>query len=63
MDQKDAEMLGNRMQMLLKSSDGGYTRDAGPICPREAESRHDWDALLYTFYTRKPKVLTSETVL
>ncbi|KAJ3556116.1 hypothetical protein NM688_g2200 [Phlebia brevispora] len=50
MDTKHANVVNSRLSLLFKSVDGAYTREARPFANFEAESRHDWDALMFNFY-------------
>ncbi|KAJ3554602.1 hypothetical protein NM688_g3021 [Phlebia brevispora] len=50
METKQANLLQARLTLVFNSVDGAYTRGAREFNPLEAESRHDWDALLFNFY-------------
>lgn len=50
LEKAQASILSEKFSQLLASVDGAYTRSMIPTNTLEAESRHDWDALLYNFY-------------
>lgn len=63
LDQHLADMMESRLSLLFKSVDGAYTKEARPSAVREAESRHDFDAMFNNFYVDEVQQVTSPEVL
>ncbi|KAF7790836.1 hypothetical protein EIP86_001793 [Pleurotus ostreatoroseus] len=57
-----ANIMASRLSLLLKSVDGAYTKEARLPLSREAESRHDFDALFANFFVDDVKQVTSPDV-
>ena len=58
-----AAIMASRLSLLLKSVDGAYTKEARLTLTREAESRHDFDALFTNFFVDNVEQVTSPDVL
>ncbi|KAJ7241035.1 hypothetical protein B0H12DRAFT_1326317 [Mycena haematopus] len=61
-------VVGHRLSTLLCASVGAFTlhqRTFQPAAPnvKEAESRHEWDALFYRFYVAKDEITSPSVVL
>jgi hypothetical protein len=58
-------IIADRLSLLLSATVGAFTlaaRAAGrPVY--EAESRHDWDALLYRFYVGTDEIISPNVLL
>ncbi|KAJ7077156.1 hypothetical protein B0H15DRAFT_569947 [Mycena belliarum] len=65
LDDAHRNILFRRLSALLPATVGSYTLEAkrGNIAVYEAESRHDWDALLYHFYTQGTEILSPYVML
>ncbi|KAL4246725.1 hypothetical protein ABKN59_008445 [Abortiporus biennis] len=44
------KIIGGRLSLLMKSTEGSYVTEARPIQPKEAECRHNFDALFSNFF-------------
>lgn len=61
----EVQIISERFSSIFSASNGAFTLQAAAEnrSVREAESRHDWDALLYRFYIPAPKQALSTNVL
>ncbi len=58
-----AEIMESRLSLLFKSVDGARNKQTRPNAVREAESRHDFDALFNNFFVSEVEQVTSSEVL
>lgn len=60
----EVQLISQRFSTIFSASSGAFTlQEAAKNCGvREAESRHDWDALLYHFYTIPNQALSTNVL-
>ncbi|KAJ7476150.1 hypothetical protein FB451DRAFT_1245978 [Mycena latifolia] len=65
LESKHEDLLLERLSALLSAVVGAYTLKAkrDGLTVYEAESRHDWDALFYHFYTQSGEIISPHVML
>lgn len=56
------DILSSKFPILLAIAGGSFTKNSRPANVLDTESRHDWDALLYHFYTVAGEVTSSNVM-